>query len=70
MAKSLKIWNPCGWVSGILSDNVIHYCYDPNVGGDLNAIEDIERGGLIILDENEDEGWIEAISADDLRKTN
>lgn len=53
--------NAYGFVIERPGEDVNRYIYDPDRDGDLNALDDIEKNGLIVLDENEDEHWIDAI---------
>jgi DNA phosphorothioation-dependent restriction protein DptG len=54
------------FVTGTSEPGVNRYTYDITKNGDENALEDIEKGGLIILDENEEERWIDVIRPDDM----
>lgn len=60
--------NSYGFVITVENDNTIRYTYDPDRDGDLAAMDDIEEKGLIILDENEEEHWIDAIDPDIMKK--
>jgi hypothetical protein len=60
--------NSYGFVVTVESDNVLRYTYDPQRDGDINALEEIEKKGLIILDDNEEEMWIDAISPENLKR--
>lgn len=53
--------NSYGFVIECTEEGVERYVYDPHRDGDINALNDIEEKGLVILDENEEECWIDVI---------
>lgn len=53
--------NQHGYVIERPGDGVSRYIYDPSRDGDIKALEDIEEKGLVVLDDNEEEHYIDAI---------
>jgi hypothetical protein len=53
--------NQRGYVIERPGEGIDRYIYDPNRDGDINALQDIEEKGLVILDDNEEEHYIDAI---------
>ena len=60
--------NDYGFVIERPGEGIDRYIYDPDRDGDRAAMDDIEERGLIILDENEEEHWIDAIDPDTMKK--
>jgi hypothetical protein len=55
--------NQHGFVITSEGEGVVRYYYDKNGDGDIKSLEDIEKKGLVVLDENEEDGWIDAIDS-------
>ena len=55
-----------GWRIEDRDDKVIRYKYTDWGKGVVNAMEEIEKNGYVILDENEEECWIDVIKSEDL----
>lgn len=58
--------NAYGYIIECPGDGVNRYIYDPSRDGDINALDHIEENGLVILDDNEEEHYIDAIDPNTL----